>query len=433
MKAICLICLCVLFLGIGSTIFAQQASSTAEDEKTSEEERKYPEKRKSRETWETIVSFPGRLIVFPFKLVFKGVGGIATFFEETHVLTRINDFLNSDDGVRSALPEYSAQTGLGMAYTHRNLLFKESELTVRASLGLRMRRGFEVSLRDISLGGNAYASLLTGYRFLTDEPFFSLGNDPISQSKSNYAHEQIIYEFSLGMKVSKNIAIYTQIGYETNRIREGRNKSLPSTTDSVLDTEKILPGLTEHVNLGKLEFTLHYDGKNHQGRPTAGSEVIINGSVFNDFRNGEFGFWKASVDIMQYINLFLNRVLVLRFMGEVTDPLLDKEIPFFYLSQIGNLETVRGFHRGQFRDKDMILGSLEYRYPIWHFFDAVLFVDAGKVSDHIFDDFSTRGLHVGYGGGIRIWGDKGMAAKFEIANSRDGIRLYFVLGKGTVR
>jgi hypothetical protein len=59
-------------------------------------------------------------------------------------------------------------------------------------------------------------------------------------------------------------------------------------------------------------------------------------------------------------------------------------------------------------------------------------VDAGKVSEHIFNDFSTKGLHVGYGGGIRIWGSKGMNAIFEIANSRDGIRVYFVLGKGMV-
>ena len=38
-------------------------------------------------------------------------------------------------------------------------------------------------------------------------------------------------------------------------------------------------------------------------------------------------------------------------------------------------------------------------------------------------------LHVGYGGGMRIWGQNGMIAKFEIGNSKDGIRLYFVLNK----
>jgi hypothetical protein len=75
----------------------------------------------------------------------------------------------------------------------------------------------------------------------------------------------------------------------------------------------------------------------------------------------------------------------------------------------------------------MILGSLEYRYPVWFHTDIALFVDAGQVSKDIIHEHSWEDFQVGYGLGIRFLGEEDVIAKLEISNSREQIRVYFEL------
>ena len=147
----------------------------------------------------------------------------------------------------------------------------------------------------------------------------------------------------------------------------------------------------------------------------------------------KYGFWRASADITQYIHLFYHRTLVLRVAGEMVQPFSDKDIPFYHLSQLGERETIRGFKRGRFHDRDMLLGSAEYRYPLSRNdrehsgIEAIIFADAGQVSPDITNDFSFDEFRPGYGAGIRFYGEDGMTTKIEFGKSRDGFRFYFVL------
>lgn len=429
-KKTCVVFLCILFLGYRQLTFAQSSTHQEEKKETPKREQKYPKKRKNRETWETLVSLPGMILFLPLRIIFLGSQAAATFLSEDKSLRRINDLLNSDDGIRSALPEYSELAGFGMVYTHRDLITDNSKLKARASLGLRFRRQVEVSLLNIQLSNAFYSDIIARYRYFSDEPFYGYGNNSHKDNKGLFAHRQVTFAGTLGYRANDRVSIHSQIGYETNTILESDNESL-----SLSHTINILKNLyrtASQNSLSKFNLAFHYDGKNHIGRPTAGMELLISSGVYNDFKNDDFGFWKASVDFSKYLRLFHDRILVIRVKGELTEPFSGKDIPFYYLSELGNRETVRGFRRGRFRDRDMILGSLEYRYPIWHLFDALLFIDAGKVSEDIFAHSLTRGLHYGYGAGIRIWGEKGMIAKIEIAKSRDGFRVSFVLGKGVV-
>ena len=420
--------LCLTLLGLRQMLYSYSSPSIQEKKDSPRSEQKYPKKRKSRETWESIVSLPGMILFLPLRVIFLGSQAAATFLSEDKSLRRINDLLNSDDGIRSLLPEYSEVAGFGMVYTHRGLITQGSKLKARASLGLKFRRQFEISMQNIQLSQTLYADILARYRYLADEPFYGYGNKSNKQDLSFFAHRQVTVAGSMGFHPHERVSLFTQIGYETNTLIDTENQSIMNAQSNGL----IPFSTTPPVSLSRFNLAFHYDGKNHPGRPTAGMELLASGAVYNDFREDDFRFWKASLDFSQYVRLFHDRILVIRLKGELTEPFSNKNIPFYYLSELGSRETVRGFRRGRFRDRDMILGSLEYRYPIWHLFDALLFIDAGKVSKDIFAHPLTKELHWGYGGGIRIWGDKGMIAKIEIAKSRDGIRVTFVLGKGVV-
>ena len=106
-----------------------------------------------------------------------------------------------------------------------------------------------------------------------------------------------------------------------------------------------------------------------------------------------------------------------------------KKIPFYYLSELGEQETIHGFTRGRFRDKDLILGSIEYRYPIWRAIDAGFFIDVGQVSENIFENFSRNDFHTGFGCSLSFWGHNRTIAQLTMGKSREITRYYLSVNK----
>jgi outer membrane protein assembly factor BamA len=125
-------------------------------------------------------------------------------------------------------------------------------------------------------------------------------------------------------------------------------------------------------------------------------------------------------------------VLAVCFAGEVRRPYDNSVIPFYYLSELGTAESIRGFARGRFRDRDMLLGSLEYRYPVWRNWnergmDLILFADTGQVANNIFEEAEMKNFKTGVGFGYRLWNLKGLVSTLYMAHSEDGWRIYFEL------
>jgi outer membrane protein insertion porin family len=154
---------------------------------------------------------------------------------------------------------------------------------------------------------------------------------------------------------------------------------------------------------------------------------LIAAGLFQNVGDGNFSFWHGSGDLAYCFHLFYGRILALRLGAQVIRPFSDQDIPFYYLSEIGREETVRGFKDGRFRDRDMVLASVEYRYPIWREVDTVLFADVGQVANDIFSDMSQDDLAYGYGCGFRLHSDEGLVSTFMVGKSEDGFRFYFGL------
>ena len=132
----------------------------------------------------------------------------------------------------------------------------------------------------------------------------------------------------------------------------------------------------------------------------------------------------AETDIRHHIHLFYGRTVMLRLAGEIRRPLQGRRVPFFYLSELGRSETIRGFNQGRFRDNDMILGSIEYRYPVWRTISSVIFMDAGQVTNDMMTELRGDHFACGYGFGVRIQSRDRLFLRSDIAFSKDGFRLY---------
>ncbi len=376
--------------------------------------------------WDQIFAVPGEVLFFPLDLFLMGTKQGIVFVDNSKIIPRTIDFLTSDDGKRGVFPTYSSRTGGGIKFYQKSLFNSQSELSLKLTAGLHFRQNYEIKLKGISLFQNAFfMNLRTEYQLLTTESFFGIGPDSKEDAKTTYSHEMMLAEAIGIYQIKDDLYWETTLGYEINNILDGRESSHPKIGE--LYSLKVLPGLEAQINMIRFETSFKMDTKNRPGNPTSGMEINLNGGMYNQVNEDRYGFWKWSVDISKYFHLFYDRVLVVRAAGEFTEPFQDSQVPFFYLSELGRQETIRGFSRGRFRDRDYVLGSLEYRFPVSRGLDALLFVDGGQVSSDIYNKYSNENLETTYGGGLRFWSKNGLITQLLIGRSKDGIRVIFNL------
>lgn len=419
------------FIGIVLLITAMNFPLYAiQDEKKADSE--VPKKMRGKRAWEYFVNAPGIVLSLPFWLLEAAVTPVFDLVLEKKIIAKTVDFLTSDDGRRGVFPVYASRTGGGLKFFQKDLIVPGSKLDIIGTVGLRNRQLYQIHFKRLKLGGPFTSAYSILYKNLSDEPFFGIGNDSNLDDKSNFAHKQVSAQATLGADLTTRTYLTTTIGLDQNDIYEGRNRTLPSTTDLPQEEQVNIPGLAEEVSVFRIQALLEHDSRNRIGNASGGWEAKFGAGLFTEINNSNFGFWQAALDITKYINLFYNRTLVLRFATQFTEPLENRAIPFYYMSELGEQETIRGFSRGRFRDWDKILGSAEYRYPLLSRsgltgIDATIFVDAGRVYRDIFDEFNTENFHLGYGGGLRFYSPEGLYLQLLLGKSKDGFRFYLVL------
>ncbi len=386
----------------------------------------HPDRFPGHSTWERIVSAPGKLLYLPFHIVLKGVDLVTGISFEVPFVVELADFMVADDGSRGLVPKYASRSGGGLKYYQKGLISDQSRLDLAATAGLRWRQRYRFRLRRIDIADGALeAGLTTQYTLMPDEAFYGIGMSTGKDDETNFAFEQVRAGLSLGRRFGGKAAADISIFYERNSILKGKDSSTPSTT---VQFGSSLPGLETGVELYGAGLSIHYDSRNHPGKPTGGWEIEFSGEAFRQTGGDRYGFFAATADIARYIHLFYGRYLVVRFAARKSEPISGKEIPFYHMSEIGRTETIRGLKRGRFRDRDSMIGSVEYRYPIMpRNLDAFVFVDAGQVAPDIFDHISGDDFEVTFGGGIRIWKRDGNLVTLQAGKSRDLVRIHLDL------
>ena len=406
--------------------------SIAQEQKEIDEEQvKILRKRfKSKSTIEKIVSFPGKVVFIPIDFTLSGVKQGIKIYDESKIGPKVKDFLTSDDGLRGVTPTYASRTGAGINFYQKDLINPGSKLKITLTAGPKKSKNVQMKFSRIKIYGNLQGDLDMYSQFIANEHFYGMGPTSLKENESGYGHEKTCFNGAIGLALHENLLTNFRLGYERNKIKSGSDDDSPSLTDTIARPAafgSIIPGLCETVDFNFIKTEIEYDSKNRQGNPTSGTELFLNGSIFKQTNGSEFGFTKYSADVKQYIHLFYNRVLVLRAAFEVTQNLSDRTIPFYYLAELGNDDSIRGFLRGRFHDRDFILGSAEYRFPLTRHIDALVFTDAGKVSERLSTHLNTDDLQITYGTGIRIYTDSSLITRLEIGRSDDGFRLLFKL------
>jgi outer membrane translocation and assembly module TamA len=99
------------------------------------------------------------------------------------------------------------------------------------------------------------------------------------------------------------------------------------------------------------------------------------------------------------------------------------EVPFYLQPTLASFGPLRGFGRYRFRDRDVLLVNLEYRWRAFRNLQMSAFADAGTVGPRM----SALGLSSwkdGYGLGVRFRPYKDLICHFDVRVSSEGVRYF---------
>ena len=111
----------------------------------------------------------------------------------------------------------------------------------------------------------------------------------------------------------------------------------------------------------------------------------------------KFSYRQVDFELQQYIPYFnKTRVIALRALATVAFEKDGNPIPFYSQPKVGGNDSLRGFQRYRFHDKQAIVFTAEHRWHAFSGLDMALFADAGKVASRK-ADLDFHNLEVSYG------------------------------------
>lgn len=418
----------VLILSFCALGFSQDSMRV---ERSPEQVKKLRSRYKSKNVAEKIVSFPGQVLVFPINVGLHGVRYSIKVYDETKIGPKIVDLMTADNGLRGVFPTYASRTGAGLTFYQKNMLNKNSKFSLTWALGMERKQKLEMDFNGINLGHKFLQGRVNvAYKNLAGEHFYGFGPKAKFENEYTFGHSRTSGDIFVGLNLWEKTYSRVAFGVESNKVNESKDYDDPSLYDFdswPISFGNTIPGLYDTANLSSFRLEFGLDTKDKQGNPTSGMDAWFSTGVYNQIDGRIYGFTKTIADVSKYVHLFYGRVFVLRAATQITSSRDGRDIPFYLLSELGNDETIRGLQRGRFRDKDYILGSLEYRFPFTRKIDALLFTDAGKVSTNIAENLNGEDLNITYGGGLRFYNEKGLIARIELGKSSDGFKLLFKL------
>jgi outer membrane protein insertion porin family len=261
----------------------------------------------------------------------------------------------------------------------------------------------------VSLG-----TINSGYDLSFTEPWF-LGT-PVSFGFDGYRHtrereEDIGYGYNEkitggDLRLGKEITEYVKADF-TYRY------DILEISDVSEDATDDLKREEGRNKISSVELGLTFDSRDNKFDTRKGNVF----SAATQYAGGELGgdkdFWKVFARASHYLPLFKGSVLEFRVRAGIADAREDSEfVPVYERFFAGGAYTIRGYHERRIGPIDpvtedplggeaMLIGNIEYTYPIFDFFKLAAFYDTGNVWARR-EDIGEGDFYSGVGVGLRL-------------------------------
>ena len=153
--------------------------------------------------------------------------------------------------------------------------------------------------------------------------------------------------------------------------------------------------------------------------PTTGGRVALS-AEFAGWLGGDFTFQKYGIDHQQFFKAGHAQVWAFRGKAGVATG----DVSEFNQYRVGGQDTLRGYRDDQFRGDKMLLGTIEYRFPLAQKVQGILFTDGGAVWD---SGWTPENFHGSIGSGVALTTPLG-ALRLDYGYGSQGGRVHFSVG-----
>jgi len=401
------------------------ASVTANPDTTRVREITPPEKSFGQ----VMAAIPGTILGAPFRVIGWMTSGIVYGITESPLSRVIN--LGSPASPFFVVAGYGSNSELKAGLGYRTQFSSDDYFRFKSYYSTHDYQSYDLRYRTPHLGGSRLGMAFRArYRKRPWESFHGIGLDTDDDNEVAYTLEQSYIKADLNWSPRSDLVLGLNGGYTATNIFDGEDDSRVRDIDSIQTIFSLTPDHFRATRFLTIGGQITLDRRDHKGQPSRGNLVDLSLSYNRGTgRSDDLEFLKVRADLNHYLNLWRKRILAFRAYFEHLNNIADNSpTPFYLRSSLGGFDNLRGYRRNRFLDNDVLVISLEYRYPIWQKFDALLFLDQGRTYEHISEEFTLKRWKSSYGGGLRVWGTEGVVLKTLFALSEEDTRFYFELG-----
>jgi len=369
------------------------------------------------------------------------------FINEKNVLQKLSNFFLNDEGTAGFYPNFSVggrtDFAAGITYFNRNVFDVGHSLDMNVFYTNRENFDFAANYKIPPSESRRYQFDFRGsLRLNDDQDIFLGGNSGSEELEADYEIERYNLQAEGGLLSGQNLLTSLSSGISHTVIDDfSRFTENGIPVENLIDTNGFGLDITTLFNTG-LSATLDlrnagsqntntnlvstvttsYDFKQTKTRVYSGALLDAGISYNRSLNNADFEFLNYFGDWQQFFpvpGLPIDRRLAFRARLEKRYPIGNGTVPFFEQSILGDADNLRGYEQDRFRNLGSLLLTLEYRYPIWDTWDAVVFTDQGQVFNK-FSDINFGRFNGAVGTGLRFMTASDFLFRVEIAFSREG-------------
>jgi outer membrane translocation and assembly module TamA len=322
--------------------------------------------------------------------------------------------------------------GSGIAFGggfRHDLFNRRARLVTEAGASLR---GYQLYRADFALprlAGERFELGIEGnYRRNPQEDFFGRGLESRREDRTNYRYDNREVQGRAVFKPSRWGRLGTRFGYLGTSTGRGTDARFPSIETRFGDADA--PGLGAEPSYTYTELFAAADTRDQPGNARAGGYYAAAWRKYNDRDLDAFSFGTFDAEIQQFFPIFdKKRVIAVRAHYVATSSDEGHRVPYFMMPTLGGADTLRSVSDYRFRDANMMLVNLEYRWEAFSGLDMALFTDLGKVGASASDlDFGS--VKHAYGIGLRFNTYKAVFLRMDIGHGAgEGLHLYLKFSK----
>ena len=245
---------------------------------------------------------------------------------------------------------------------------------------------------NLMFGQNKYESY-TQVGFV-DFPnfYYGVGNNTQFNDECLVEVEHILFEQSLGYKINKRWYIgikYHYVNYlKVDTLVKGDEHCNQEIVEGLDKNEGVQSGLGVKVSR---------ETRDNRFNARKGSYLYLEYMNYGKWIGSKFNYHSLILDYRK----FLTPLKWLTIAGQFYAEAKFGDIPVQSLSLMGGDNRMRGIYIGRFRDKTMIEGQVEARFPIYWIFGGTVFTSLGEVAPQL-SSYTLQGIKWTYGFGLRL-------------------------------